>query len=67
MPWHYLQDKKKSIFWCLIGVYAATNPKKKNLFEKKKSENAYFARHRLRKKKRNQLLCLADKTGKSGN
>ena len=36
MPWHFLQDKKKSVFWCFIGVYAATNPKKKNLFEKKK-------------------------------
>ena len=36
MPWHYLQDKKKKHFWCFIGVYAATNPKKKNLFEKKK-------------------------------
>ena len=59
-----LFKRKKRRFWCFKGIYAATNPKKKNLFEKK-SENAYFARHRMRKKS-NQLLCLVDKTGKSG-
>ena len=47
--------KNKCIFWCFIGVYAATKSKKAYLFEKK-SENANFARHKMRKK--NQSLVM---------
>ena len=58
MPWHYLQDKKKKHFWCFIGVYAATNPKKKNLFEKKKKWKCIFCQAQTAKKK-NAISCYA--------
>ena len=56
MPWHYLQDKKKSIFGVSLGFMLPQIPKKR-IYLKKKSENAYFARHRLRKK--NAISCYA--------
>ena len=59
-----IKRKNKFVFWFFIGVYAATKSEKIYLFEKK-GENVNSARHRIRKKN-NHLLCLADKTGKSG-
>ena len=45
-----------------LGLMLPQNPKK-IIYLKKKSEYANFARHRMRNKKNNHLLCLADTTG----
>ena len=42
--------QKKAFFGVSLGFMLPQNPKKKNLFVKKKFENAYFAKNTMRKK-----------------
>ena len=57
--------KINSFFWCFIGVYSGSKPNEMYLFEKKKDANS--ARHRMRIKIKIRILCLVEKTGKSGS